>query len=171
MHQFIDTQGNAWTVDVNYSSLRRVKGITGIDLTKLVDPKADVLGQLTSDQFILFDCLVAVLQPQLDEKGVTAEQFGDALDEESADKAAVALIEAIIDFFQEGKRMLLKRAFAKVTSAAQKWQSATIDQALRAVETPEFAQAIETALNAASRSMSGNSAMNSPELSASIPAR
>jgi hypothetical protein len=105
-----------------------------VDLTKFVDPQADIVGQLTSDPFVLFDCLVAILQPQLDERGLTAEQFGESLDEESADKAAVALIEAAVDFFQEGKRMLLKRAFAKVTSAAQRWQTASLDQALRAVE-------------------------------------
>lgn len=97
--------------------------------------------------------------------------MGESLDEESADKAAVALIEAAIDFFQEGKRMLLKRAFAKVTTAAQRRQTASLDQALRAVESPEFEQAIETALDAASRSTSGSSATSSPALSASTPAR
>ncbi len=82
----------------------------------------------------------------------------------------MALIEAAIDFFQEGKRMLLKRAFAKVTSAAQRRQTASLDQALRAVESPEFERAIETALDAASRSTSGSSATNSPASSASTPA-
>jgi hypothetical protein len=170
MKTFTDRQGHSWTIEINYTSLRRVKAATGVDLTRLVDPKSDVMGQLTGDPFVLFDCLVALLQPQLDDKGITAEQFGESLDEESADKAAVALIEAAIDFFQEGKRMLLKRAFAKVTTAAQRRQTASLDQALLAVESPEFEQAIETALDAASRSTSGGSATNSPALSASIPA-
>lgn len=167
MKTFTDRQGRSWTIEINYTSLRRVKSATGVDLTRLVDPKSDVMGQLTGDPFVLFDCLVAILQPQLDDKGITAEQFGESLDEESADKAAVALIEAAIDFFQEGKRMLLKRAFAKVTTAAQRRQTASLDQALRAVESPEFEQAIETALDAASRSTSGSSATSSPASSAS----
>lgn len=171
MKTFTDRQGRSWTIEINYTSLRRVKAATGVDLTRLVDPKSDVMGQLTGDPFVLFDCLVALLQPQLDDKGITAEQLGESLDEESADKAAVALIEAAIDFFQEGKRMLLKRAFAKVTTAAQRRQTASLDQALRAVESPEFEQAIETALDAASRSTSGSSATSSPALSASTPAR
>lgn len=170
MKTFTDRQGRSWTIEINYTSLRRVKAATGVDLTRLVDPKSDVMGQLTGDPFVLFDCLVALLQPQLDDKGITAEQFGESLDEESADKAAVALIEAAIDFFQEGKRMLLKRAFAKVTTAAQRRQTASLDQALRAVESPEFEQAIETALDEASRSTSGSSATSSPALSASTPA-
>jgi hypothetical protein len=170
MKTFTDRQGRSWTIEVNYTSLRRVKATAGVDLTKLVDPQADIVGQLTSDPFILFDCLVAILQPQLDERGLTAEQFGESLDEESADKAAVALIEAAIDFFQEAKRMLLKRAFAKVTNAAERRQTASLEQALRAVESPEFERAIETALDEASRSMSGSSATNSPASSASTPA-
>ena len=170
MKTFTDRQGRSWTIEINYTSLRRVKAATGVDLTRLVDPKSDVMGQLTGDPFILFDCLIALLSPQLDDKEITAEQFGESLDEESADKAAVALIEAAIDFFQEGKRMLLKRAFAKVTTAAQRRQTASLDQALRAVESPEFEQAIETALDAASRSTSGSSATSSPALSASTPA-
>lgn len=169
MKTFTDRQGRSWTIEINYTSLRRVKAATGVDLTRLVDPKSDVMGQLTGDPFVLFDCLVALLQPQLDDKGITAEQFGESLDEESADKAAVALIEAAIDFFQEGKRMLLKRAFAKVTSAAQRRQTASLDQALRAVESPEFEQAIETALDAASRSTSGSSATSLAASSASTP--
>jgi hypothetical protein len=170
MKTFTDRQGRSWTIEINYTSLRRVKAATGVDLTRLVDPKSDVMGQLTGDPFVLFDCLVALLQPQLDGKGITAEQFGESLDEESADKAAVALIEAAIDFFQEGKRMLLKRAFAKVTTAAQRRQTASLDQALRAVESPEFEQVIETALDAATRSTFGSSATSSPASSASTPA-
>ena len=164
MKSFTDRQGRSWTIEINYTSLRRVHALTGINLTRIVDPQSNVMEQLTGDPFVLFDCLVAILQPQLDEKEITAEQFGEALDEESGDKA-------IIDFFPEGKRMLLKRAFAKVTTAAQRRQTASLDQALRAVESPEFNQAIETALDEASRLTSGSSATNSPASSASTPDR
>lgn len=174
MKSFTDRQGRSWTIEINYTSLRRVHALTGINLTRIVDPQANVMEQLTGDPFILFDCLVAILQPQLDAKEVTAEQFGEALDEESGDKASMALIEAIIDFFPEGKRMLLKRALTKVLTAAERRQLATLDKALQAVESAEFYQAIETALDEASRGgqlTSGSSATNSPASSASTPAR
>ena len=171
MQSFVDTQGHHWAIQINYTSLRRVRAVTGIDLTRIVDPKSNVMEQLTGDPFVLFDCLVAILQPQLDEQEVTAEQFGEALDEESGDKASMALIEAIIDFFPEGKRMLLRRALTKVLTAAERRQLATLDKALQAVESPEFSQAIETALDEASRLTSGRSATNSPASSASTPAR
>lgn len=148
MKSFTDTQGRTWTVEINYTSLRRVKAAAGVDLTRLVDPKSDVISRLTGDPFTLFDCLAAVLQPQLQQQGITVEQFGEALDEESAEKGAMALIDAVIDFFQEGKRMLLKRAFAKVKTAAQRRQTASIDEALKTVESPQFEQAIEESLKA-----------------------
>ena len=92
MKSFTDRQGRSWTIEINYTSLRRVHALTGINLTRIVDPKANVMEQLTGDPFVLFDCLIAILQPQLDDKDVTAEQFGEALDEESGDKASMALI-------------------------------------------------------------------------------
>ena len=170
MKSFTDRQGRSWTIEINYTSLRRVKGATDVDLTKIVDPKSNVIGQLTDDPFVLFDCLVALLQPQLEAKGITPEQFGEALDEESGDNASMALLEAIIDFFPEGKRTLLRRAFVKVTSAFQRKQTASLDQALRAVESPEFQRSIETALDEASRSTSGSSATSSPASLGSTPA-
>ena len=170
MKTFTDRQGRSWTIEINYTTLRRVRAITGIDLTRIVDPKSNVMEQLTGDPFVLFDCLVAILQPQLDERELTPEQFGEALDEESGDKASMALIEAIIDFFPEGKRMLLRRALTKVLTAAERRQLATLDKALQAVESPEFTQAIETALDEASRLTSGSSATNSLASSVSTPA-
>ena len=170
MKSFTDRQGRTWIIEINYTSLRRVHALTGINLTRIVDSQSHVMEQLTGDPFVLFDCLIAILQPQLEAKNITAEQLGEALDEESGDKASMALIEAIIDFFPEGKRMLLKRALTKVLTAAERRQLATLDKALQDVESPELSQAIETALDEASRLTSGSSAMNSPASSASTPA-
>ena len=170
MKSFTDRQGRSWIIEINYTSLRRVHALTGINLTRIVEPRSNVMEQLTGDPFILFDCLIAILQPQLDEKQITAEQFGEALDEESGDKASMALIEAIIDFFPEGKRMLLRRALTKVLTAAERRQLATLDKALQAVESPEFSQAIETALDEASQLTSGSSATSLAASSASTPA-
>lgn len=152
MKTFTDAQGKTWTIEVNVATLQRVKGRTGIDLTKLIDANGDTFTKVVDDVFVMFDVLTALVQPQLDTQGMTPEQFGEALDETSLEAAVHALIEAVIDFFREGKRLLLKRAFTKVKTAAQRRQSTTIDQALQAVESPEFDQAIEHAL----QSTSGN---------------
>lgn len=167
MQTFKDATGRTWQISVNFTSLKRVKCQTGIDLTKLVDPHSDVISRLTSDLFMLFDCLVALLQPQLDANSLTAEAFGEALDEESADSAVIALLEGVIDFFPEKKRTLLRRALAKVTRAAERKQTGMLDRALKSVESPQFDRAIETALARLNPSTSGSSATNSPASSAS----
>lgn len=110
--------------------------------------------KLAGDLFVLFDVLAELVRPQLDAKGLSTQQFGESLDEEAAEKAVTALVEATLDFFQEGKRMLLKRAFAKVTRAAERRRTTTLSTALQKVESPEFDQALETALT--SGSMSGS---------------
>jgi hypothetical protein len=169
LKQFTDRTGRSWTIEANVSSLRRVQAATGIDLTRLADPQDGTLGRLTGDLFALFDCLCALVQPQLTERNVSTEQFGEALDEASAERAVVALLEAVIDFFQDGKRTLLKRALSKVTAAAERVRTQSLDQALRAIESPEFDRALQTALQR--ESTSGNSSTSSPGLSGSSPDR
>lgn len=135
-------------INIKVASLKRVKDRTDIDLTQLVDPhNSQVIDKLTDDLFTLFDVLCALLQPQLDEKQVTVDDFGEVLDEAAAEQAVVALLEGVIDFFHEGKRMLLGRAFAKVKTAAERVKQRGLDQAMNAIESPEFAQLIEQSLS------------------------
>ena len=167
-----DTTGREWTIEINFSAIRRVKAATGVDLTKLVEPKDTTFKELTSDLFRLFDVVCAVLQPQFDDRNMTADQFGESLDEATAEQAAMAVLEGTIDFFREEKRTLLKRAYSKVTKAADRLRETGFDHAMKAVETDEFDQVIEAAMKDAldeNESTSGNSSTPSPELSESTP--
>ncbi len=167
-----DTQNREWTIDVNFSAIRRVKAATDIDLTKLVEPNDETFKQLTGDLFLLLDVICALLRPQFDERNETPESFGESLDEESAEQAALAVLEGTIDFFREQKRILLKRAFSKVTKAADRLRDTSFDQAMKAVETDEFDRVIEAAMTETTTengSMFGNSSTDSPESSESTP--
>lgn len=146
MKTFTDAQGQSWTFDINVASLRRVKDVTDIDLTKLVDRKADVFSRLTGDLFVLYDVVTALLKPQLKERQITIEQFGELLDEDAAERAVTALVEAIIDFFHESKRTLLRRAFAKATQAAERRRTAALNAAMQQIESPQFDAMLEQAM-------------------------
>lgn len=148
MKSFRDSQSREWTVEVNVSALKRVKDSTGLDLTRLVDPDSDVIRQLSDDVFLLYEVLCALIRPQIEQQGLSAEEFGAALDEDSTEKAATALFEAIIDFFREDKRTLLKRAFSKVKDAAERTQSEAINRAMKEVESEAFEEAIRESLKA-----------------------
>ncbi len=151
MKTFRDARGREWTVEVNVAALKRVKDSTGLDLTRLVDPESDVIGKLTDDVFLLFECLCALLKPQLDNQGISAEELGAGLDEDSTEKAATALFEAIIDFFREDKRMLLKRAFSKVKTAVETTERQAVERAMQQIETEEFDRAIQECLETGAR--------------------
>lgn len=170
MKTFRDAQGREWTVEVNVTALKRVKDATGVDLTKVIDPESDVISRLSEDVFLLFDVVCALLKPQLEKHGLSAEEFGAGLDEDATEKAATALFEGIIDFFRDEKRMLLKRAFSKVKAAAEKTQSEAINRAMKEVESKAFDQAVQAALSAERQAMSGSSSTRLPESSASTPA-
>lgn len=170
MKTFRDSQGREWTVDVNVAALKRVKDTAGVDLTKLIDPASDVIRRLTDDVFLLFECLCALLQPQLDKQGLSVEEFGSVLDEDATEKAATALFEAIIDFFREDRRMLLKRAFSKVKTAVETSEADAINRAMKEIESEAFDRAITEALAGSRTQTSGNSSTASLAFSASTPA-
>ncbi len=164
MKTFRDTADREWTVEINVTTLKRVKDLAGVDLTALIRPSDPTFQNLSSDMFKLFDVLVALVKPQLEQRQITADVFGQSLDENSVEAAVTALLEGVIDFFQADKRAILRRALLKVTTAADKVRRQSLDAATKQVESAEFDQIIESA-------MSGSSSTGSPESSASTPAR
>ena len=164
MKTFRDTADREWNIEINVTSLKRVKDLTGVDLTTLIKPNDETFKLLSTDMFKLFDVLVALMKPQLDQRNVSADAFGQALDENSVETAVSALLEGVIDFFQSDKRAILRRALLKVTTAADKVRRQSLDDATKRVESADFDRIIESA-------MSGTSSTGSPESSASIPAQ
>lgn len=150
MKTFIDTQGRSWSIAINFNSLRRVKELTNVDLTKLVDVRNETFTNVVEDVYLLFDILCAVVKPQLQQAGVSIEEFGEALDENALELAVKSLIEAVIDFFRDEKRLILHKAFNKVMNAAEQRQTSAMDRARMEIDSPQFDQAIENALQSTS---------------------
>jgi len=164
MKTFRDTADREWNVEINVTALKRVKDLAGVDLTALIRPNDPTFKNLSTDMFQLFDVLIALVKPQLEQRQISADVFGQSLDENSVEAAVAALLEGVIDFFQADKRAILRRALLKVTAAAGKVHRQNLETAAQRVESAEFEQIIESA-------MSGSSSTGSPESSASIPAR
>ncbi len=162
MKTFRDTADREWTVEINVTTLKRVKDLAGVDLTALIRPNDPTFKNLSTDMFQLFDVLVALVKPQLEQRQITADAFGQALDENSVEAAVTALLEGVIDFFQADKRVILRRALLKVTTAADRVRRQNLETAAQRVESTEFDQIVE-------RAMSGTSSTDSPESSESTP--
>lgn len=160
MKPFKDNKGRQWEIDVNVSSIRRVKDVTGIRL----DGDQQELAVKLNDVINLCNVLFVLCKPQADAQGVTDEQFGESLAGDVLGAAVDALREAITDFFPSRQRTVMTAALAK----AREVETALIDRAGRRVadlNVENIVRDIEKELIP-----SNGSAMNLPASAASIPA-
>jgi len=128
MRTFTDNAGRTWTVQVNVSAVKRVRGLVGIDLYKLVDDGFQALGKLVSDPVQLADVLFCLVKEEAEAKQITDEEFGRGLAGDAITLAADAFVEELIDFFPDARaRASLRKAIEagkvvrdKVISHAEK---------------------------------------------------
>ena len=111
MQKFVDRAGRIWIVDIDNSTIRRVKTLTGVQLLEAID--GDLVTRLSTDPLLLGDVLFAICKPQADQQQITDEAFGEGLAGNSIDDATGALLEALISYFPESRRRLLRKAAEK----------------------------------------------------------
>ena len=126
MKSFTDNKGRTWTLEVTVATVKRVRALCKVDLNSIVEldknnkPSAELLERLSSDPVLLVDVLYAVCKPQADKLGVTDEDFGEAMAGDAIEYATSALLEEVINFFPESKRMVMQR----ILSASRKFSEA-----------------------------------------------
>jgi hypothetical protein len=118
MQKFVDRAGRIWIVDIDNTTLRRVKTLTGVHLLEAID--GDLITRLSTDPLLLGDVLFAICKPQADQQQITDEAFGEGLAGNSIDDATGALLEALINYFPESRRRLLRKAAEKQKAAESK---------------------------------------------------
>lgn len=166
MSSFQDRLGRHWVLEFTLGSLARVKSETGVDLLTFHQPDSPALRAMATDPWKLLEVLVSMLRPQLNEKQVTEEDFGNSLLEEHVQAAVEALLTGMVDYYPPAKRTALKTLVDRVLGAVRN----VSDRANR-----ELTQVMATTdLDAMQREMesaiSGNSTGSSPASSASTPA-
>ena len=126
MKSFTDNKGRIWTIEVTVATVKRVRALCKVDLNSIVEldknnkPSAELLERLSSDPVLLVDVLYAVCKPQADKLGVSDEDFGEAMAGDAIEHATTALLEEVINFFPESKRMVMQR----ILSASRKFSEA-----------------------------------------------
>ena len=111
MQKFIDRAGRVWIVDIDNTTLRRVKTLTGVQLLDAID--GDLVTRLSTDPLLLGDVLFAICKPQADQQQIGDEAFGEGLAGNTIDDATGALMEALVAYFPESRRRLLRKAAEK----------------------------------------------------------
>ena len=140
MKTFKDNEGRTWTVSVNIATVKRVKTLLSVNLLDAIEGK--LIEKLATDPVLLCDVIYAVCKPEADRNNVTDEQFGQSMGGDAIEHATVALLEELVDFFPEAKRLVLRKALTKF----QMVEKLAIETANKYLDSPEMEKRIEIAL-------------------------
>lgn len=150
MKLFKDNAGTEWKISVTLDLVEQLRDALGVDL---LDSSGEVFERLSSDLFLLGRVLWRCCEKQAVERGVTPEQFVAAVAGDPFDAAAVALTEAVADFFPSRRRLLLQRANATTRSVREKAENLALaklnDPALEARLEAAMVERMEADLEAA----------------------
>jgi hypothetical protein len=149
MKEFKDNEGRPWHVSLTVSSASRVKDLVRVVLPpKSADEPApteavpfDLIDAgeiartfqvLRSNFSALGETLAALLLPQIEQKGLTKEQFLDGLKGESLEQGGLAVEEELVAFFPPRLRGVVTALAARMTELAE----TVTKQAEVALQTP-----------------------------------
>ena len=100
MKPFKDSAGRLWDLSVTAAAAKRVLGALKLDILQPQSGDPPVYLALHRDPCLLSDVIYHIIKPDADKAGVTAEQFGEALNGESMGAAKTAFMEDWSDFFR-----------------------------------------------------------------------
>lgn len=130
---FRDSREREWNLAISIGVARRIRADVGVDFGKVADGKLFI--ELSSNPEKLAGALWLMVERQAEQKGVTPEDFAEALDGNAIDGAMEALQEAIVNFTPSHLRTPVKTMLAKTmvaqtktANAAVTWIEANADQ-------------------------------------------
>jgi hypothetical protein len=129
----------AWDIRVDYLAAKKLKA-AGFDIFS----PAAYLGGIFADVPSIIDSAVLLIAPQIEAAGITIDDFLRSIHGEILDAMAIALNEALADFFPPARRRIVRMVGIKAMQADG-----------------EILEMIESKLT------SGDSVTNTPERSAS----
>jgi hypothetical protein len=126
----------------------------------------DLISQLSSDPLILGDVLFAICKPQADQQNVDDESFAEGLAGDSIDEACKALVDALVSYFPESRRRLLRKAADKQKMIETRGLGGDREATGRSELVDKIVEGSRTQLAVPT---SSDSSSDSPASSASIP--
>jgi hypothetical protein len=124
MKTFQDNAGHVWSVTLDVTAVRRVKGRLGLNLYGLLDDGFRGLAALVADPLSLCDVLYVLCEDEAQKRGVTDEDFGRGLRGEAITAAARAFHDEFADFYHDP----LVRAGLRRTAEARGRLEATLTE-------------------------------------------
>ena len=96
MRSFKDNQGRQWSVEINVTAIKRVRGLTGEDLMQVIE--GTLIEKLIRDPVLLCDVVYAICKPEADARSVSDEEFGKAMAGDAIEAATTAVLEELVGF-------------------------------------------------------------------------
>ena len=96
MRSFKDNQGGQWSVEINVTAIKRVRGLTGEDLMQVIE--GTLIEKLIRDPVLLCDVVYAICKPEADACSVSDEEFGKAMAGDAIEAATTAVLEELVGF-------------------------------------------------------------------------
>jgi hypothetical protein len=128
-----DKIGRTWDIEINVTTLSRVRKGLNLNLLELVLPESALLEKL-SDPILLVDVLYIVCKDQCDEKNVSDEDFGRQLTRDAIDEGWDSILEGVVGFSPRG----IRPAHQKVLEKARKFRTMQQQRVEATVAAPEF---------------------------------
>lgn len=160
MSSFTDTKGETWTISVNLGSALKLKQELQIDLLaelKTPEQAFKYVASLDEDRFLLGQIIYLLAKPATPGKSV-GDLF-EALDQEKAEEAYLALMQAVIDFFPQSLRAQMKKVLEKSLAIQEANRRELLEEAAKVLDSPEMEARLKQAI-------CGEKSSESPERSA-----
>lgn len=159
MRQFKDNAGRTWTVDINVATLKRVRGLTGVDLMQVIE--GTLIEKFIRDPVLLCDVVYAVCKPEADSAKVSDEEFGKAMAGDAIEAATGAVLDELISFCPSPRD---RANLGRVLQATTKVMERARDLVQKKLDSGELDRLADRLLATA-----GGSSGSAPESSASTP--
>lgn len=119
--KFKDEIGDDWTLTLDVGAARRLKKECDLDVGSLADKDvfAAFYVRLGIDPVFLSDVLQELCAGQVEERGLTADDFDRRLAGDALDRAAAALVECVINFTSARFRPTLLALLRKTAEVEQ----------------------------------------------------
>ncbi len=163
MRQFKDNAGRTWTVDINVATLKRVRGLTGVDLMQVIE--GTLIEKFIRDPVLLCDVVYAVCKPEADLAKVSDEEFGKAMAGDAIEAATGAVLDELISFCPSPRD---RANLGRVLQATNRVMEKARDVTEKRIETLTSEGELDKLVNRLLQT-SGSSSTSAPELSASTP--
>ncbi|MEO2045206.1 MAG: hypothetical protein ABGX16_01365 [Pirellulales bacterium] len=137
MAAFTDRKGNSWVIDVNTTSLKKLK-THGYDISETVED-GSIITRMMEDPIFLVDLIYVLCQDQAEKRSISDEQFGEMVGRgDIIGPATEALVEELTLFFRS-RGQVMDKAMSKFLSL----QGKMVEEAKRKIDSVDEDLVIE----------------------------